>query len=105
MQSITKLVGATAVAATLALGTTPAFAWWGDDDYHDRYWGGGPWHGGPYGPYGGYGPYGYGGPYGWGGPHGWGGYGPWGRGYGQPNVIILDPASGQRPTEQPRLPQ
>ncbi len=78
-KTFVKILGGCVLAAMLA---SPAFAWWGDDDWD--HWGGGPYWGG--GPHWGGGPYWGGGPR-WGGGPGfgfapsWGG-GPWGGGPG-----------------------
>jgi hypothetical protein len=101
MNKTTAIFGGMVLAVFMTLTTTTANAWWGG--WGDRYygpWGGGPWHGYPYGgygyPYGGYGyPYGgYGYPYGgYGYPYG--GYGnPYGGWWGHPTVaapVVVQP--------------
>ena len=103
MNAITRLRAALLVACATALGTSPASAWWDDDDYYDR-WYDGPW-------YGGYPGYGWGGyPGYWGGHpgYGWGGYpGHWGGhpGYGGARTIIVYPQSRDNPEPAQPAPQ
>ncbi|MEN8175684.1 MAG: hypothetical protein ABFS23_07965 [Pseudomonadota bacterium] len=100
MKAIARTTVAVVVSCSAALGPTVATAWWEDNDRYDRYWGGGPWHGG----YPGYGRGGYPG-YGWGGypGYGWGGYPGYGGG-GSPHVIYLDRGSSAT-SPPPRYPQ
>jgi hypothetical protein len=90
MNTVLKTTAGLALAATSALATLPANAFWGS--WGDGPWYGGPWHGGPW--YGGYPGYGYPGWGGYGYP-GWGGYGypGWG-GYGYPYGGYGYPAYG-----------
>ena len=100
MNKMTKIGAAVAVACAGAFASMSANAWWNDDDYYDR-WYGGPWYGGGY-P--GYGRYGYS-RYGW---YGYPGYG-WGSypGYGHAKTIIVVPQINEKPdkSEEPRLPK
>lgn len=101
MNTMTKFGAAIVVACAGTFASVSANAWWNDDDYYDR-WYGGPWYGGGY-P--GYGWRGYRG-YGWGGypGHGWGGY----PGYGQSRTIIVVPQINEKPDKaepEPRLPK
>ena len=113
MNAMTKCKAVVVLAGAASVASMSANAWWNDDDYYDR------WYGGRWYDYPGYGwggcPHGWGGPYGWGGyPHGgWGcgGYG-WGGypGYAQPRTIIVNPPvstskSDSNSKPEPRLPK
>jgi hypothetical protein len=98
MNTVTKIGFAIGIASAASFYPAGANAWWNDDDYHDR-WYGGPWYGGyPGYGWGGYPGYGWGGyPGYWGHPgYGWGGY----PGYNQPRTIILNPQISVTPREQ-----
>jgi hypothetical protein len=91
MTAIKKLGVAFVIGCTVAVVSMNANAWWDDDDdYYDRWHGGGPWYGG----------YGWGPGYGYPG-YGWGGY----PGYGGPRTIIVNPPSDDSQRDQPRKPR
>ncbi|MGD2073593.1 MAG: hypothetical protein PVI91_11190 [Gammaproteobacteria bacterium] len=93
---MTKSRAVAMLALVACLGPGSAAAWWDDDDYHDR-WYGGPWYGGyPYHGWGGYPGY-----YGWGHPgYGWGGYPGYGYGSRHPTIIV-NPPQNERTAPEP----
>ena len=101
MKAMTKLTTAVFIVGATSFGSMNAAAWWDNDRYRDR-WYGGPW-------YGGYPGYGWGYPgYSWGGypGYGWGGY----PGYGHGKTIIVTPqisenSSQPLPKPKPKLPR
>ncbi len=95
MNAIAKRTVASVLVALTSLASMSAHAWWNDDDYYDR-WYGGRWYGYP--------GYAWGGcpGYAWGAHpcYGWGGY----PGYRQVRTIIVIPQvsdSASKPVAEP----
>jgi hypothetical protein len=97
MSAMTRLKAVIVLAGAASFGSMDANAWWNDDDYYDR-WYGGRWYGYPHYGWGGCPGYGRGGCPG----YGWGGY----PGNGGVKTIIVNPqVSDSTRQPEPRLPK